>query len=204
MKMNGGVLKLRIFCLSAILLFLTGYVCRAQFPSDSSVMEGGLAGQVLASAKEHKNRTIYTTLSPKIIDATPDKNLSQVVTDYARSKMNWSLSNEIEVLANESDIVRSVYIISQIEAEVNTGGFKQLFSGSASKLGELGETAFRAINAHSFAEVLKKATTLYHQEGLTDKFKDLDEQFYSLYDKEDLCKLRVNYIRKNKKAFKAS
>ncbi len=203
MQLYRILIKLRFIVLISGIFSLCITEGKAQY-IDSSGLEGGLAGQMLGSAKEHKNRTIYTSLSPEIIDSIPDNKLGQVITDYVRSKMDRGLSNESEVLMKEPEIGRSVYIISQVEAEVNNGGFKQFFSSSAGKLGDQAEEAFRAIHAPLFAGLLKKANSIYKQEGNTDRLKSLDEEFYSLYDKENLGKLIVNYIRKNKKAFKST
>ena len=204
MRLNGSIKKLRILSLVAVAGYLCLCECKAQNFSDSSGMDGGLAGQVLASAKEYKSRTIYSSLSPQVIDATPDARLCQVINDYMRSKMNWTLSNETEVLQNESEAARAVYVVSQVEAEVNNGGFSQLYSGSAARLGDMAEESFRLVKAPLFAALIKKAHTIYKQEGISDNLKALDEEFFNLYDREELGKLKVSYIRKSKKAFKAN
>ncbi len=203
MQLHSTLIKLRFIVLFSGIFSLCITEGKAQY-IDSSGLEGGLAGQMLGSAKEHKNRSVYTSLSPEIIDSIPDNKLSQAITDYIRAKMDRSLNNESEVLMKEPEAGRAVYIISQVEAEVNNGGFKQFFSSSAGKLGDQAEEAFRAIHAPLFAGLLKKANSIYKQEGSTDRLKNLDSEFYSLYDKEDLAKLIVNYIRKNKKAFKST
>lgn len=205
MQLYRIFIKLRFIILITGTLILRISESKAQYITDSSGLEGsGLAGQVLESAKEYKNRKVYSSLSPATIDSTPDNQLIQVVTDYLRLKMDPGLSNEYEVLNNEPEAWKFVYIVSQVEAEVNNGGFSQFFSSSAAKLGDQAEEAFKAIHAPLLAGLIRKAYNLYKLEGNTARFKDMDEEFYSLHDKENVSKLSVNYIRKNKKAFKAN
>ncbi|RXF71279.1 DMP19 family protein [Arcticibacter tournemirensis] len=200
MRLQDILIKFRFIVLLTGICCFCSTIVRAQYFADSSGLEGGLAGQVLESAKEYKNRTIYTNLTPDVIDSAPDNKLSQIITDYIRSKMNKRLSNEYEVLMQEPEQLRTIYIISQVEAEVNNGGFAQFYSSTAGRLGEQAEKAFEAIQASHLASLIKKANSTYKAEGITDKLKSLDEQFFSLYEKEDLCELKVKYIRKNKKA----
>lgn len=200
MRLQGILIKFRFIVLLAGICCFCCTIVQAQYFADSSGLENGLAGQVLESAKEYKNRPVYTTLTPNVIDSAPDNKLSQIITDYVRSKMNKRLSNEYDILMKEPEHLRTIYIISQVEAEVNNGGFAQFYSSTAGKLGEQAEKAFEAIHASQLANLIKKANSTYKAEGITDKLKSLDEQFYSLYEKEDLCELKVKYIRKNKKA----
>lgn len=197
MRLDGRISRL-IGCL-LVFISLSTEVCHAQASSDST--DGGLASQVLESAKEHKNRAIYTKLDPEIISSTPDNKLAQVVQDYVRSKMNWTLSNELEILSKEPAVIKNVYIVSQIQAEVNQGGFSQLFSGTAARLTDSAVTAFEALKAPQTAAVLRKALEIRTAKGSEEELQAQDEEFFSLYDKENLNKLKVQYIRKNKKLF---
>lgn len=178
--------------------------CRAQYFTDSSTLEGGLAGDLIQAVKEHKNRTVYTSLTASIIDSLPDEKLSQVVADHVRSKMDKQLSNEYEVLKQEPEAGKAIYIISQVEAEVNNGGFAQFFSSSAAKLQDETEGSFKAIHANLFAGLMKRAIILYQKEGISQNLKKLDEEFYSLYDREDLDKLKIRFIRRNKSALNSN
>lgn len=201
MKRKRTAAKLGFISFTAGIIFSFITDCKAQYFTDSSGLESGLAYQVLGSAKQYKDRNIYPVLTSSIIDAIPDEELTQVITDNVRSKMNAGLSNEYEVVMKQCKPARLIYVLSQIEAEVNNGGFAQFYSSSAGKLADEATKAFDAIHASGFAELLKKANDLYKGQGVSAKLKGLDEEFFALYDKEDLKKLSIRYIRKNKKAF---
>lgn len=195
MNLNGRTPGLLIALTTGILFCsLHGH---AQIEPDST--EGNLASQVLESAREYRDRKIYTTLSTDILNSTPDKDLSQVIVDYVRAKLKGSLKDELEVLQKEPELVRNVYVVSQIQAEVNNGGFSQLFSGSASHLADSAARCFSAIKAPHHVEVLNNAIAVQKAGADSQKLQALDDQFFDLYDKENLNKLKILYIRKNKK-----
>ncbi len=196
MQLNGSGYKM-ISC-ALVVLALTTSISRAQ---ENGSTEGGLAAEVLQSAREHKARVVYNNLTPEIMDSTPDNKLSQVIQDYVRAKMNWTLSNEVEVLARQPEVIRNIYLVSQVQAEVNQGGFIQLFKGSAARLADSAIAAFHAIKAPQTASVLKKALEINKEKGTEEQIQAQDEAFFNLFDKENLNKLQVQYIKKHKKLF---
>lgn len=200
MQQKGTIINLRFIFLSVSMLFCYAASSTAQNLGDS-IFGTGLACQVLQSAKEYKTRNIYTSLNSSIIDSLPDEKLLQAITDHLRSQMEPDLSDEYDVLMKTPQPGRTIYVISQVETEVNNGGFKQLFSSSANRLSHEAEKAFQEIHASHFAELIKEANILFRNEGSSAKLKELDQKFISLYDREDIKKLSINYIRKNKKAF---
>lgn len=194
MRLDGRKLGL-VFIMPLAMMFST-LESNAQIVSDTT--EGGFASQVLESAKEYRDRKIYNALTPAIISATPDKELGQVIVDYVRAKLNGSVKDELQVLNKESEVIRNVYIVSQIQSEVNNGGFNQLFTGSAVYFTDSAQKSFAAIKAIKHVEVLKDAIAQFKSEGVNDKLQTFDDQFFDLYDKENLNKLKISYIKKNK------
>ena len=108
---------------------------------------------------------------------------------------------------------------NRTEAEVNNGGFNQFYFNSSGIFSDLAPEAFRRIGAPKFADLMNRANQLYRKEnetitekldgtleGFSDSYKNnplnkLDDEFYELYEQEDLLKLQIGYIRKNKDKF---
>ena len=79
--------------------------------------------------------------------------------------------------------------------------------------------ALQLVGADQFAGLIKRANNIFesenkkiteHQDGTLEGFSksyndnplnELDREFYALHEKEDLQKLRINYIRSHKKDF---
>ena len=200
MQLYTAIPGIKVFLLTAAIVAFYAGTCGAQNNADSSILDEGLAGKVFGTAVEHKHRTIHNKLNAEVIDSTPDENLVAIVTDNVRLKVDKNLSNEYEVVMKQPEAVRSVYVVHQVEVEVNNGGFSRLFSGQAHKFCQEAESAFKNIDAPLFTELIRKANQVYKEEGLCTKLKALDEEFYSLYDKEDIKKLKIDHIRKNKRA----
>jgi Domain of unknown function (DUF4375) len=194
--------RYRFTFLILLMLIIRLPYCNAQeMMSDTSISPGALEGSVIQSAIDHKNRTIYRTLTADIIDATSDSDLSAIVTDNIISKMNPDLGNELEVLNRLSPQQQAIYIVTQAEVEINNGGFYQFFSGAARKLADHAEQSFKAISARGFASLFKEALKEYNEGKLETTTERLNACFFALYEKEDLKKLKSAYIRTNKKAF---
>ncbi|EOR96510.1 hypothetical protein ADIARSV_0294 [Arcticibacter svalbardensis MN12-7] len=156
---------------------------------------------ISSEMSDFKNRTIHSNLTTKVIDATPDQELVQVVKDNLLSKMKKSMKNEDQVFSMLSEPRQAIYTIWQVEAEVNNGGFKQLFSSPALKFAVHAQKSFNSIRAPRFAKLLAEVVEKEENGQISDQFTSFDEAFFALYDQEDLQKLKIAYIRHNKNEF---
>ncbi|MBO0322925.1 DMP19 family protein [Muricauda sp. CAU 1633] len=111
-----------------------------------------------------------------------------------------------------------VWLINELETEVNNGGFSQFFFNSSGRYTEETLEALEAIGAkHNYQLLLNAVQTvtksneriktgeinkliessdLYNHEKLEEKMYELDEKFYEY--KEDFSTLKMNYIEKYK------
>jgi hypothetical protein len=156
---------------------------------------------ITSEMSDYKNRTIHPNLTTEVIDATPDQELVQVIKDNLLSKMKKSMNNEDQVFSTLSAPRQAIYTIWQVEAEVNNGGFKQFFSSPANKFAAHAQKAFESIKAPHFAKLVADVVEKEKNGQITDQYTPFNDAFFALYDKEDLQKLKIAYIRHNKNEF---
>ena len=156
---------------------------------------------ITSEMSDYKNRTIHPNLTAKVIDATPDQELVQVIKDNLLSKMKKSMNNEDQIFSTLSAPRQAIYTIWQVEAEVNNGGFKQFFSSPASKFAVHAQKAFESIKAPGFAKLVAEVIEKEKNGQISDQYTSFNDAFFALYDHEDLQKLKITYIRHNKNEF---
>ena len=131
---------------------------------------------------------------------------------YLAGKCNYG--DEIQKLNGSQ---RIVYLIGELEAEVNNGGFWQYFYNSSGNFANEIIPALKKINAVNTAEICKNAMVVFDTPVLTDReermdyidenirviseiFDECDTEFFKYED--DLALLRYDFIIKNKDDFR--
>ena len=113
-----------------------------------------------------------------------------------------------------------LYICTDVEMEVNNGGFSQYFYNSGGRFHADAPAALRAAGLDSVAELMERANELIGctlpedleerrdqldgilGEELLEKLDALDNEFYELYDdEEDPESILCNWALKNKDSF---
>ena len=163
-----------------------------------------------------KSKTKFTE---ETIDKISDENLLLEVYDNISLKLPKDYKKEYESIIKLSQSEQAIYIIWGLEAEINNGGFNQYLFNSSGQFAELAPDALKLVGAVKFAELTEKVNRIYktendkitkHQDGTIEGFSksydenplnDLDDEFYKLYEKENLQNLQIKYIRKNKNDF---
>ncbi|HEY4322433.1 MAG TPA: DUF4375 domain-containing protein [Mucilaginibacter sp.] len=181
--------------------------------------ENTSAEEILKSVENFKNRPIYKVLTAEIIDRTPDDQLLQVIFDNLCEKLPKDYSKTYTSILSFSEGQQIIYVIWLLAAEVNNGGFNQYYFNSSGKFRKLVPDALRLINAGKFVDLMTRANLIFetenekitkHQdgtlEGFSESYKDnplnaLDKKFYELDKNDQLDKLQVQFIRKNKIEF---
>lgn len=165
------------------------------------------------------NRPIYKELTVNIFDSIKDEDIEQVVIDNLIAKMRTDMRDEFEVVMKFSKYRQAIYVIWQLEGQVNNGGFNQFYYNSSGQFANLVEQAYEIIGANKYAELVKRANEIFiknkHQiikqwnsslEGFSKSYSnnplnDFDNEFYDLSKKEDLSGLKISFIRNNKNYF---
>jgi hypothetical protein len=194
-----------------VLVFLVGLVGSSGCgtPQPSMDIPGG-------NATDSKGET---KLTAAILDSVSDDVLEQKVIDNIWSKMKKDLSDEESVVSQLTQPQKTIYVIWLVEAEVNNGGFNQFYFNSSGKYADAAETAFQQIGAVQHADLMKRANNIYEKnrerlesfdDGTIDSFSKsyennplnrLDDEFYKLGEKENIHRLKIEFIRRNKDAF---
>ncbi|WP_300599114.1 DUF4375 domain-containing protein [Niabella sp.] len=169
--------------------------------------------------KAFNERSIYKTLTQRIIDTIPDDKLLQVVFDNLIEKLSNDHENEYETVMTWNKSRRAIYMIWLLEWEVNNGGYNQFYYNPSGQFRELLPDALKLVGASQFAALTQKANDIYQKENATiTKYQDgstegfsksyesnpldvCDDAFYALYKKENLPQIQMNYIRTHKQDF---
>ena len=162
---------------------------------------------------------VHIELTADIIDNTKDDELLQLIFENLASKFPTDYTKEFETVQTLSKPQQAIHIIWGFEAEVNNGGFNQYYYNSDGQFADLLSKALRFIGANQFADLSERANEIYkneyktitkQQDGTLEGFSKsyennplevLDDEFYELYQQEDLQQLQVDFIRENKNSF---
>ena len=177
------------------------------------------ADEIIKSVEAFRKRPIHRILTTAIIEATPDDKLLQVIFDNLWSKLVNDYSKEYETVTSWNRSRQAIYFIWILEGDVNNGGFNQFYFNSSGQFNKFLPDALQLVGADQYAGLIKRANNIFelenkkiteHQDGTLEGFSKsyndnplnkLDREFYELHEKEDLQKLRINYIRSYKKDF---
>jgi hypothetical protein len=170
--------------------------------------------------KQNNNKpSMQTPLTEQIIDTTSDDILLEVVYDNLFRKLSPAYDKEYEIVLSWNKSRQAIYMISRLEAEVNNGGYNQFYFNSSGQFAAALPEALKLVGATKFADLTERANSTFEkekskitedQDGSVEGFSKsydnnplnkFDEEFYKLNDVENLQKIQVDYIRKNKKDF---
>lgn len=177
--------------------YIVGFLFFVMAPAFAQKMEAQLSSELI----DYANREVQSSLTAEQIGSVRDESLVQLIKDNMLSKMKKDLSDETSVFNNFSPGRKVIYTVWQIEAEVNNGGFHQLFTSTAGNFAANAEEAFRELRAPLFAELLRQVNEERRKGSGSTNWKEFDEKFFALYDREDLQKLKIEYIRNNSHDF---
>jgi len=163
--------------------------------------------------------SITSVLTEEIIDKTSDRDLLQIVSDNLFKKLPKDYSKEYNKVITFNKSQQAIFVIWELETEVNNGGFNQYYFNSSGQYAKLTPNALQLVGAKQFADLMSRANEIYQknydkiikdQDGTLDGFSKsykgnplnkLDEEFYKLYNNEKLESIQISYIRKNKDQF---
>ncbi|APU97063.1 hypothetical protein BV902_12490 [Sphingobacterium sp. B29] len=169
--------------------------------------------------KQNNKLSIQTPLTEQIIDTTSDDMLLEVVYDNLFRKLSPAYDKEYEIVLSWNKSRQAIYMISRLEAEVNNGGYNQFYFNSSGQFAAALPEALKLVGATKFADLTERANSTFEKdkskitedqdgtvEGFSKSYENnplnkFDEEFYKLNDVENLQKIQVDYVRKNKKEF---
>lgn len=171
------------------------------------------------SIEKFNNRPIHTKLTSEIIDSTKDEELLQLIFDNLSENMGKDYEKEYEVVTSWNKSRQAIYVIWLLEGEVNNGGFNQFYFNSSGEFSQLLPEALKLVGAPKFSDLVKRANATYkseydkiteHQDGTIEGFSKsyennpldkYDNEFYELYENENLYDIQIKFIRSHKDDF---
>jgi hypothetical protein len=209
------------------LLIFTGFIaiifnffgCLSQTNKENEKLSKEIKEQVGNPVEDFNNRPIHRKLTEQIIDKTIDDNLLQVIFDNLSEKQPKDYEKEYETVMNWNKSQQAIYMIWLLEAEVNNGGYNQFYYNPSGQFYKHLPEALKLVGAYEFAELTNRANQTFekanskithHQDGTIEGFSKsyddnplnkFDDEFYKLYKSENLQKVQIDYIRKNKTDF---
>ena len=199
--------------------FLNFLGCSGQTKKDDSKLSKEVSEQLTKSIEDFKNRPINKVLTEQIIDTTSDDNLLQVVFDNLSEKQPTDYEKEYETVMSWNKSKQAVYMIWLLESEVNNGGYNQFYFNSSGQFYKHLPKMLKLVGAVKFADLTQRANNTFekenpkitqHQDGTLEGFSKsyddnplnkFDDEFYKLYESENLQDIQVKYIRMHKTEF---
>lgn len=208
-----------LIIMGIITTILNLFGCSGQTKKNDSGLSKEMEEQLANSVEAFKNRPIYKELTEQIIDTTSDENLLQVVFDNLSEKHPSDYEKEYETVMSWNKSRQAIYMIWVLESEVNNGGYNQFYFNSSGQFYKHLPEALKLVGALKFADLTERANDTFekenpkitqHQDGTLEGFSKsyndnplnkFDDEFYDLYETENLHQIQADFIRKNKKEF---
>ena len=209
----------RFILMGLLTAILNLFSCSEQAKNDDDRLSKEMEKQIDSSVKAFKGRPIYKELTEQIIDTTSDNNLLQVIFDNLSERQSADYEKEFETVMSWNKSRQAIYVIWALETEVNNGGYNQFYINSSGQFYKHLPSALKHVGANKFANLTKRANETFekenpkiiqHQDGTLEGFSKsyednplnkFDDEFYELYETENLQQIQVDFIRKNKKEF---
>jgi len=193
--------------------------CAGQPMGDGEKVSNETKEQITKSFDSFKNRPIHKKLTEQIIDTTSNDRLLQLIFDNLLERQSTDHKKEYETVMSWNKSRQAIYMIWELEGEVNNGGYNQFYFNSSGQFYKHLPNALKFVGANRFADLTQRANVTFEkenpkitqrQDGTIEGFREsyennplnkFDDEFFNLYNKEDLQKIHVDFIRKHKIEF---
>lgn len=198
---------------------LSMFGCAGQPLRDDEKVANETKEQITKSLESFKNRPIHKKLTEQIIDTTSNDRLVQLIFDNLLERQSTDHTKEYETVMSWNKSRQAIYMIWGLEGEVNNGGYNQFYFNSTGQFYKHLPDALKLVGANRFADLTQRANVTFekenpkitqHQDGTIEGFSKsyednplnkFDDEFFDLYNKEDLQRIQVDFIRKHKIEF---
>ena len=193
--------------------------CAGQPMGDREKVSNETKEQITKSFDSFKNRPIHKKLTEQIIDTTSNDRLLQLIFDNLLERQSTDHKKEYETVMSWNKSRQAIYMIWELEGEVNNGGYNQFYFNSSGQFYKHLPNALKLVGANRFADLTQRANVTFEKEnpkitqlqggtieGFSESYENnplnkFDDEFFNLYKKEYLQKIQVDFIRKHKIEF---
>ena len=170
------------------------------------------------SLKDYLSRPMISEVTVDLIKSASDDEVEQLIMDAVESRLSEFNYDTARLLATLPIGVRALYLTWVVEAEVENGGFNQLYWNGYGKFANDMVKAFEYFAATKHAVLMREAIQVREKEKFLmgflklignlhafsyscrwSKLDPLDDKFYDIPEK--LSSLRVPKIRSNPASF---
>ena len=202
-----------------ITTILNIFGCAGQPTGDDEKVSSETKEQITRSSGSSKNKPIHRKLTEQIIDNTSNDRLLQLIFENLLQRQSTDRTKQYETVMSWNKSRQAIYMIWGLEAEVNNGGYNQFYYNSTGQFYKHLPNALKLVGANRFSDLTQRANVTFekenprirqHQDGTIEGFSKsyddnplnkFDDEFFDLYNKEDLQTIQVEFIRKHKIEF---
>ncbi|MBN1510516.1 MAG: DMP19 family protein [Phycisphaerae bacterium] len=150
----------------------------------------------------------------EFLEQAADEQVEAVLLTCLNNAIKGDYEHEAEIVRSWTPGKRMLYATSQMEGEVNNGGFVQYFWNTENEFSQMALEGLQLIGAQKHADLMQRAMQIYKEEESQyfqhrtgDSIESLeqaeknsalnrvDAEFYELT--EDLTALRVKFVREH-------
>jgi hypothetical protein len=167
----------------------------------------------------HRNKPFFKVLNEQIIDTTSDDDILKVVFDDLLARLPNDHEKDYETVMSWNKSRQAIFMIMLFEAEVSNGGYNQFYYNSSGEFYKQLPSALKLVGANKLSNLTQRANEVYYKEksnirerqdgtieGFFDSYEDnplnkFDDEFFKLYEKENLQSIQIAYVRAHKTDF---
>ena len=173
-----------------------------------NVIDKGELVKIKLNFKTEGGNIVQNYAEQAITENNDQNDALMAILDVINEKCKYG--DNLEKLTDSEKII---YLVGELEEEVNNGGFSQFFFNSSGQNADKTIKALKEVGANKTAELLTSALSICKNSSATwkedgeelteqqdEELNKLDEQFYKYED--DLLGLQITFIENHIKEFK--
>ncbi len=159
-----GRLRQGAYAIAAVVLTFLAACTSNRMKDDKASGEGDAIQKFTEYMEELKNRKIYRALNPQILESIPNDKLEQAIRDFIALKIDKDWAHDVQKVPSLGPGFSAVYFVAIVEAEVNNGGFNQLFWNSGREAVVHAKAGADLMELHELSRVLEEALQVEEKE----------------------------------------
>lgn len=162
--------------------------CAGQPMGDGEKVSNETKEQITKSFDSFKNRPIHKKLTEQIIDTTSNDRLLQLIFDNLLERQSTDHKKEYETVMSWNKSRQAIYMIWELEGEVNNGGYNQFYFNSSGQFYKHLPNALKFVGANRFADLTQRANVTFEKENpkITQRQDGTIEGFRESYENNPL------------------
>lgn len=210
----------RIFIIIGLVTVIVNFLGCSELTNRNGVkFDNQTEDSIFKPLEVHSNKPTFKVLNEKIIDTTSDDGLLEVIFNHLLARLPNDHEKDYETVMSWNKSNQAIFMIMIFEAEVSNGGYNQFYYNSSGEFYKQLPSALKLIGAYRMGNLTQRANDIYdkeksnikeRQDGTIEGFfnsyegnplNKFDDEFFKLYEKENLQDIQIAYIRAHKTDF---